>query len=59
MERALAKRSGTAELVSARELGIGTGTERKTLRVIRPEALTQEQRAEKERLRERVSPSRL
>lgn len=53
MERALAKRSGTAELVSARELGIGTGTERKTLRVIRPEALTQEQRAEKERLREK------
>lgn len=53
MERALAKRSGTAELVSARELGIGNGTERKTLRVIRPEALTQEQRAEKERLREK------
>lgn len=41
------------ELVSARELGIGNGTERKTLRVIRPEALTQEQRAEKERLREK------
>lgn len=53
MERALAKRSGTVELVSARELGIGNGTERKTLRVIRPEALTQEQRAEKERLREK------
>lgn len=42
-----------AELVSARELGIGNGTERKTLRVIQPEALTQEQRAEKERLREK------
>lgn len=41
------------ELVSARELGIGNGTERKTLRVIRPEALTQEQRAEKERMREK------
>lgn len=53
MERALAKRGSTAELVSARELGIGNGTERKTLRVIRPEALTQEQRAEKERLREK------
>lgn len=53
MERALAKRGGTAEPVSARELGIGNGTERKTLRVIRPEALTQEQRAEKERLREK------
>lgn len=53
MERALAKQGGTVELVSARELGIGNGTERKTLRVIRPEALTQEQRAEKERLREK------
>lgn len=53
MERALAKRGSTAELVSARELGIGNGTERKTLRVIRPEALTQEQRAEKDRLREK------
>lgn len=53
MERALAKRGSTAEPVSARELGIGNGTERKTLRVIRPEALTQEQRAEKERLREK------
>lgn len=36
--------------VSARELGIGNGTDRKALRVIGPEQLTQEQREVKEEL---------
>lgn len=46
-------RADSDELVSARDLGIGNGTDRKILRVIRPEELTQEQLAEKERLREK------
>ena len=51
MERARAKQGGTAEArVSARELGIGNGTDRKALRVIQPEQLTQEQREVKEEL---------
>lgn len=37
--------------VSAQELGIGNGTDRKALRVIGPEQLTQEQREVKEALR--------
>lgn len=53
MERARAKQSSAAaaERVSAQELGIGNGTDRKALRVIGPEQLTQEQREVKEALR--------
>lgn len=53
MERARAKQSSAAaaERVSARELGIKNGTDRKALRVIGPEQLTQEQREVKEELR--------
>lgn len=46
-------RPDQAELVSARELGVSIGTDRKTLRVIRPEQLNEAQRAEKDRLREK------
>lgn len=53
MERARAKQSSAQadERVSAQELGIGNGTDRKALRVIRPEQLTQEQREAKAELR--------
>lgn len=46
-------RPDQAELVSARELGVSIGTDRKTLRVIQPEQLNEAQRAEKDRLREK------
>lgn len=46
-------RPDQAELVSARELGVSIGTDRKTLRVIRPEQLNEAQRAEKDRMREK------
>ena len=53
MERARAKQSSAQadERVSTQELGIGNGTDRKALRVIRPEQLTQEQREVKAELR--------
>ena len=53
MERARTKQSSAQadERVSAQELGIGNGTDRKALRVIRPEQLTQEQREVKAELR--------
>lgn len=46
-------RPDQAELVSARELGVSIGTDRKTLRVIRPEQINEAQRAEKDRMREK------
>lgn len=46
-------RPDQAELVSAREIGVSIGTDRKTLRVIRPEQLNEAQRAEKDRMREK------
>lgn len=45
------KNADSDERVSAQELGIGNGTDRKALRVIRPEQLTQEQREVKAELR--------
>ena len=45
------KNADSDERVSTQELGIGNGTDRKALRVIRPEQLTQEQREVKAELR--------
>lgn len=45
------KNADSDERVSTQELGIGNGTDRKALRVIGPEQLTQEQREVKEALR--------